>query len=541
MKLITGTTSTPSHHGRLRWAVQIAAFISFVYLFVKASYPPSTSIPYSLFQKGDPLIALAAGLGAGRWLAIALVTIVLTICLGRIFCSYFCPLGCIVDVADRAFRKRRSQCSAPSSREPNANCSAHGAMKSPSFPRARQIKYWVLTGVCVGIFAGNASLLIVDPLSLLTRVLTVVVYPLWLATVQLAVLVLQPIADRVGLIGFAYASVPQPVFQTTLSNFLMFLLLLTLVTFSTRFWCRSLCPLGALLGLLSRISIVKRTVSVRCIDCGRCSQICPMAAIGDDPRTTYFSECIQCEACSRVCPVDAIAFRPARATLPLPSSSQPALSRRGFVAGLAASICFGVFCRIHPEYGKSLPRLVRPPGAIPEPDFLAACTRCGLCIRSCVTHTLQPAGMDRGILLWGTPIHLMRVAGCEQQCNMCGRVCPTGAIRNLSLIERQHAKVGTAVIYQSRCVAWRNDQLCLLCDEACPYNAIVFHTIEGHKRPFVDESKCNGCGMCEHACPVEGEAAIIVHPDGSVRIKQGSYVEILRQRRITLQPSRDVL
>ena len=197
--------------------------------------------------------------------------------------------------------------------------------------------------------------------------------------------------------------------------------------------------------------------------------------------------------------------------------------------------------RLDPGVMKASSRLIRPPGAIPESDFLAACVRCGLCVRSCITHTLQPAGMERGIVHWGTPIHVMRFAGCEQQCNICGGICPTGALRNLTLIERQHAKVGTAVLYQARCVAWRQDQLCLLCDEACPYNAIVFRVVQGHKRPFVDESKCNGCGICESVCPVEGEAAIMVHQDGEVRIREGSYKEILRERRIVLTPRTDSL
>jgi len=108
-------------------------------------------------------------------------------------------------------------------------------------------------------------------------------------------------------------------------------------------------------------------------------------------------------------------------------------------------------------------------------------------------------------------------------------------------VERQHAKIGTAVLYRERCVAWAKDRLCLLCDEACPYNAIVFRQMEGHKRPFVDESRCNGCGMCETVCPVQGKAAILIHPDGELRVEQGSYKEILNERRIFLVPKQDIL
>jgi MauM/NapG family ferredoxin protein len=200
-----------------------------------------------------------------------------------------------------------------------------------------------------------------------------------------------------------------------------------------------------------------------------------------------------------------------------------------------------VLAKLDPRHAKKIDRTLRPPGALPEEDFVAACIRCGACVRICVTHTLQASGMESGLIQWGTPIHNMRVAGCEQKCNLCGKICPTGAIRDLPLIERQHAKIGTAVILRETCVAWAKNRLCLLCDEACPYNAIVFRPVEGHKRPFVDESRCNGCGMCEAVCPVNGEAAIVVYPTGEIRQREGSYKEALNRERIFLEPKKDQL
>jgi MauM/NapG family ferredoxin protein len=217
------------------------------------------------------------------------------------------------------------------------------------------------------------------------------------------------------------------------------------------------------------------------------------------------------------------------------------LSRRNFFFGMGLGSMVIVLTRLDPRYVKKTDRTLRPPGALPEEDFLATCIRCGSCLRICVTHTLQASGMENGLIHWGTPIHNMRVAGCEQQCNLCGKICPTGAIRDLPLIERQHAKIGTAVIIRETCVAWAKNRLCLLCDEACPYNAIVFQPVEGHKRPFVDESRCNGCGMCEAVCPVNGEAAIVVYPTGEIRQKEGSYKEILNRERIFLEPKKDLL
>jgi MinD superfamily P-loop ATPase len=87
--------------------------------------------------------------------------------------------------------------------------------------------------------------------------------------------------------------------------------------------------------------------------------------------------------------------------------------------------------------------------------------------------------------------------------------------------------VGTARIDKTRCIAWEQDKKCLICDEICPYNAIVSQFMTGHSVtvPVIDEDKCNGCGYCECKCPVTGDSAIIVEPLGELRLASGSYKE----------------
>ena len=108
---------------------------------------------------------------------------------------------------------------------------------------------------------------------------------------------------------------------------------------------------------------------------------------------------------------------------------------------------------------------------------------------------------------------------------LCGSVCPTDALRELALAEKKHAKLGTAFIDKDRCLVWEQDRLCLICDEQCPYNAIVFQWKDGFRRPVVIENKCNGCGFCEEQCPVSGASAIIVTSRGEIRLSKGSYIE----------------
>jgi formate hydrogenlyase subunit 6/NADH:ubiquinone oxidoreductase subunit I len=130
----------------------------------------------------------------------------------------------------------------------------------------------------------------------------------------------------------------------------------------------------------------------------------------------------------------------------------------------------------------------------------------------------------------------LRLAPCDQNCNVCGKVCPTQAIRSVSLEEKTNAKVGTAILRKEMCLVWAENKLCLICDEICPYNAIVFRPVEGYRRPVVIASKCNGCGFCEQRCPVRGESAIVVVPNGEIRLKDGSYIKETKKLQLEFKP-----
>ena len=529
---------------RKKWMIQAVCFAVFLFLCVSMHYPWRSWIPYRLFLDLDPLSSLAALSGTRQFFLLALLMIVVGLVWGRIFCAYVCPLGFCIDIVDHGLGKtgrrptirKRPQDEAEEDVQPEAwPEQSRGALASSGLQ-------WVLLGVVfVGLAFKNSLPLVLDPIGLATRSFAVIFYPLgiWVANGMIGLF--RPLAEQRGWYDLAYHAYPQPGFQAAIGNLILLALVLGLGLLTRRLWCRSVCPLGALLGLLGRLAPSRRRVTAACTSCGQCQGACPMDAIGEDPFRTRASACIQCKSCQAVCPVDAISFslrpRADARYLPLPEG----LSRRNFFFGLGLGSMVIVLTRLDPRYMKKTDRALRPPGALPEEDFLATCIRCGSCLRICVTHTLQASGMENGLIRWGTPIHNMRVAGCEQQCNLCGKICPTGAIRDLPLIERQHAKIGTAVIIRETCVAWAKNRLCLLCDEVCPYNAIVFRPVEGHKRPFVDESRCNGCGMCEAVCPVNGEAAIVVYPTGEIRQKEGSYKEILNRERIFLEPKKDCL
>ncbi len=148
-------------------------------------------------------------------------------------------------------------------------------------------------------------------------------------------------------------------------------------------------------------------------------------------------------------------------------------------------------------------------------------------MKACPTNALQPVWLIAGLEGIFSPVITPRVGGCAADCNACGQVCPTGAIRKLPLPEKKQAKVGTAWIARQNCLVWQQDKKCLVCDEVCPYGAVSFRPVPGLKNaaPFVVENKCIGCGWCESRCPVGGAAATRINIMGEVRLSSGSYVE----------------
>jgi ferredoxin len=298
-----------------------------------------------------------------------------------------------------------------------------------------------------------------------------------------------------------------------------------------RFWCRCLCPAGALMALCARRPLFRRRVSEACVECGLCARRCPTGAIGEDPRATAHAECIVCQTCRRVCPTQAVDFSAGSAA---ETSGHPGFARyrRMLVfsgacgLGTAALTLSGARHLMGDTGTRRIvpPDLIRPPGARPEDSFLRRCYRCGACLQACPTNTLQPFGLATGLPGWLTPVITPQLGPCDPTCNICGQICPTQAIRALGPGERIWAKVGTAQVLRHKCLAWEFDRKCLVCDEVCPYDAIELKGVPELKVavPFVDEKRCSGCGYCEHHCPVDAVPAIVVEPMEALRLESGS-------------------
>lgn len=465
----------------------------------------------------DPLLLLARlpRLGQGALVIGApLLLVALTLVMGRFFCGWVCPLGTLLDLVRPLGLWRWRRRGRP----------AGGMARALTLPGGNSyMRYYVAV---VGLLLSLFSLKLVglfDPLVLFHRAVTVAV------------------SD--------FFALRNPRFDLHVTLSLLVLAILALEFVRPRFWCRHLCPQGALLGWLSRWTLLNRRVSEACNYCGECRSVCPMNAIPKETHDTDYRECHFCLACEAACPQKAVSFgpgplawarwqvkrvRPGEVKAPAGSAKPIAfpgvyvraersqlqrilglgVSRRGLVAGLGAgagSLALWPALRLVPANA-----LIRPPGALPEEEFLATCILCQECIRVCPTRGLKAAFLDGGLRAIGTPHLVPREGSCQRQdtCdNLCARVCPVGAIEP---IPKEKMRLGLARVDRRLCLAWDQGARCLVCVEACPTEAATPH----HGRVTVDPLKCSGCGICEQVCPVVG-SAIHVTLENEVRYRRG--------------------
>jgi len=485
----------------LRRIYAVFFFGLFVVLLLLTDFEDLKGFQTSLLLELDPLTALAAFLTSGTFYAgllWSLAVIVPTLFLGRFFCSWICPLGILNQFSSWLLNKRRPRDDYDVNRY------------RPIF----RLKYYLLAALLVLAIFGSLQVGLLDPIALMARSFTAAVLP------------------AANLAG-AEIYLSQPVFHggALIAGILIAIVLAN--RFMTRFFCRVLCPLGALLGLLSRRAPLRIQRDVdRCIDCDKCLRSCQG---GCDPHAELrVSECHVCMNCIEDCPTQALHFGFAKERS---SAHQPVdVNRRRLgEAVLGAAVLYpmvrsSVSARTNPAA-----EVIRPPGSLAEEAFLGRCIKCAACMKVCPTNVLQPALLEAGVEGLWTPILVNRIGYCEQNCTLCGQVCPTGAIRSISMAEKVGAppfevptKLGTAFYDYGRCLPWAMQTECIVCEEMCPTSpkAIWYEVVDVRgrdgatkplKRPYVDPRLCIGCGICENKCPVEDLRAIRVSSVGETR------------------------
>jgi polyferredoxin len=484
-----------------RKIAQYLSLVAFILLFLLSKQGGWRSDLVNLPMRLDPLLMITHSLSSRTFLLATLV-------FGRAWCGWVCPLGTVLDLFP--LNRWRGQ--------------------RPSPPEAwRKAKYALLLTIIFAALLGNLTLLVFDPLAILFRTLSVAIWPAVDQTVTAIERLLYPLPPLSGLVTQFDAWIRPTIFSTeplfyrsTLLFASLFLGVIALNLFAPRFWCRYLCPLGALLGLVSKFALFRREVREGCKGCELCTHVCPTGTI--DPQKGYASdpsECTMCLDCLETCPRGKVAFSH-RINLAGWNTYDP--TRRDALLAIGAAVTGVALFRSDWLAKREPPHLLRPPGAREaNPDVItfSQCVRCSECLRTCPTNALQPAVFEAGVQGMLTPLLIPRLGYCDYSCNACGQVCPVQAIPPLSLEEKRQQIIGKAYIDENRCIAWADHRDCIVCEEMCPVSEKAIQLLETDvsgvddapvivKQPRVLRERCIGCGICEYKCPVNGQAAIRV-------------------------------
>lgn len=538
---------------KLRTISQIVFFLFFLLLLLRTEFRGSLTasgsevqLPYpvSFFFQIDPLIALSNGLGSHalyRGLLWSLALLIPTIFLGRFFCGWICPLGSIHHFFSslRSERKRGQR-----------------LVESNRYKRWQTTKYYLLIVCLVAALCGTGIVGWLDPFSFLVRSLGLSVLPAtdyglraFLGLLEQSRFTLvQTLGSMLHLVlGLILLSFKAPYFHWGIWLGIIFVFLVALNFRITRFWCRALCPLGALLGIISRWSVLGMVKNPEhCKDCNRCLLHCQG---GDDPIggvPWHQAECHLCLNCVEECPEHGLRF----AWFPQQKVVGANLQRRKVLTSLAAGVALVPLARSTPGFAlERNEHLLRPPGALDEKYFLSRCIRCGQCIKVCPNNALHLAFSEAGLEGVWTPILVPRMGYCETSCVLCSQVCPTGAIWEITAKEKgwsinagnpdKPVRLGTAFYDRGRCLPWAMATECIVCEEWCPTSpkAIYLRSAEvldaagkskEVKQPYLDPARCVGCGACEYACPIQDRPAVYVTSVGESRSRTN---QILLNRR----------
>lgn len=528
---------------------QTIFFVIFFWLILKTNFDVNFEasdgsdirLPYpvSIFLELDPLTALGTLLSSGtvyKGLLWSLVVLIPTIFIGRFFCGWVCPLGTLNNWVSEIKSERLKR-------------KGRGKIISNQYKKYQRIKYYILLIFIAAALMGTLQIGLLDPLPFLARSIGTVILPMlhasalgmvnWVKNIGFPPLgnAAQGIYDFIAPLFLNFRQVH---FHGILTIALLFLAILVMNRIFTRFWCRGICPLGAMLGIFSRFSIFGlKKDEATCTKCKICHLHCQG---GDNPMIGLpwrKTECHLCLNCLADCPEDSLSFcffPEHNITRENPAPKEKVdITRRKVLLSLAGGVALFPLLRSGDAFDANAnPGLIRPPGSVNEHNFLAKCIRCGQCMRVCPNNALHPTILEAGAEGIWTPILISRIGYCEPSCTLCTQVCPTGAILELTSQEKigdeknPPVRIGTAFFDRGRCLPWSMAITCIVCEEWCPTSPKAIYLKdeevidrEGNsikvKLPHVDPDLCTGCGACEFACPVSDKAAVRVTSVGETR------------------------
>ena len=448
---------------------------------------------------------------------IILVSLVLlTFVFGRVYCSSICPMGIFQDIVAWLSKKVKRK-------------------KRYTYSPGKTILRWTtLLLVLVAFLFGFTFLVgLLDPYGAYGRIATHLFRPVYLAGNNL----LESIFTQFNNYTFFRVGI------YSLSVFSTFIALFTLVGVGLLAWrngrtyCNTLCPVGTVLGFISRYSLFKvQFDNEKCNSCGLCAMKCKASCIDSKKLIVDYSRCINCFNCVEACKRDAMHYKTIwskKASVKEAIVVDVNQSKRRFLSSTFTTGMAATSLLAQTTTGFSLKRELKrqqpiaPPGVQNIDRLLQKCISCHLCVTKCPSHVIKPALFEYGLGGIMQPKLYFDHGFCSYDCTVCGDVCPTGAILPLTKDEKHHTQMGQVNFIIENCIVYYDETSCGACSEHCPTQAVSMVPYKGALTiPHIEPSICVGCGGCEYVCPAVPFKAIYVEG-----LKEQQTIELVHEEK----------
>ena len=441
-------------------------------------------------------------------IVILIAILLITILFGRIYCSVLCPLGVYQDGIARMVEKRKKN--------------------SYHFKKSVKYRYFIALVFFIWIAFGNTSIAnFIEPYSIFGRFASNLFSPIY----RLINNVLAYFAERWDSYTFYHVDVyikSLPIFIISIAYFLI-ITILALV--NGRWYCNNICPVGALLGCLSKFSVFKPHFDEeKCISCGLCEKNCRCSAIDAKNHVIDYSKCVTCFNCISTCKKGAMVYGVNRdkkdkcfADKEDKNDNEGKTSRKTFIATIATlaaastlkaqeKVVDGGLATIVKKKAPKREVPLKPAGSVSLDNFSSRCTGCQLCVQNCPNDVLRASSKLDTFM---QPEMSYERGYCRPECTKCSEICPAGAIQKITREQKTSIQIGHAVWIGQNCVPLRDSVECGNCAKHCPSGAITMMPYDpddaaSPKIPIINEERCIGCGACEHVCPARPFSAIFV-------------------------------
>jgi polyferredoxin len=538
---------------RLLLAVTYTFFLAFIFLDFKEVIPTGVIKGLTFLQFLPSLIKFVTVLGLSA--SGLFIIILISALFGRVYCSVICPLGVFQDFTSRIRKWTKKK------------------QHRYRYHRPQHLlRYFFLGLVLILFIAGSMiGVSMLDPYSIFGRMVSDLFQPIYIWGNNRIAGIMESM--------HIYALYPEDIIAARWQTYLIPAGMLGIVVWLSftrgRLYCNTVCPVGTLLGLISRISLFRiRMIEERCTKCAKCAFECKAECIRVKDLQVDFSRCVACYNCIKVCPEDAIKYR----YVPAWKSPQPISEKQGSVevtGAEAAAVSGGRREAITRIFGLGLVFMglrsrtfansfkqeevpssvkegdtetasienkiptkiepvkhfpVSPPGSLGLRHFTNRCTACNLCVSSCPTDVLQPSLLEYGWSGLMQPHMDYSTNYCNFDCVICSEVCPTGAILSLTAEAKKTVQLGQVQLILENCVVYAEHTACGSCSEHCPTQAVTMVPyINNLTLPEIIPEICVGCGACEYACPVKPFKAIYVDGHEIHQVAEEPKAEALEQ------------